>query len=111
MIRNIDDIKNDQEYWYSCVYFKHSTGQLSKSIRETKPLKVKIKRNGENYVQIINSATGSCISHPSYISFNIVLFVIIIISDYKDSITILCKLIKNVKLALYAREFAYSASF
>lgn len=70
MIKSIDDIKSDQEYWYSCAYFKHSIGQLSKSFRETKPLKVKIKRNGENYAQIINSATGSCICHPSYMSFN-----------------------------------------
>lgn len=70
MLKGIKDIKEGQEYWYSCVYFKHSVGQLPKTIKEVKPKKVKVRIIG-NYLQVVDSNTGSQIYHPSYSSINI----------------------------------------
>lgn len=63
-----EDVKNDVDYWFSSAYFKHSSGQLSKTHRIIKPRKVKIEfRNNDVYLS--DSVTNQRINHPLYYCF------------------------------------------
>lgn len=65
-----EDIKNGTVYWYCLAYFKHSSGQLSKTHRLQKPMKVNLEPYGSNEIRIINSETKVRITHPNYYSFS-----------------------------------------
>ena len=63
-----EDVKNDVDYWFSSAYFKHSSGQFSKTHRVIKPRKVKIEfRNNDVYLS--DSVTNQRINHPLYYCF------------------------------------------
>jgi hypothetical protein len=63
-----DDIKKDETYWFSLAYFKHSAGQLSKTHKLVKPIKVKVEfRNNDVYFTDVRN--NQRVSHPQYYCF------------------------------------------
>jgi hypothetical protein len=72
MLTDSQQLKKSTKYWYSCAFFKHSQGQLSKTYRLQSPIPVHAVTNGnsvEIYHWLDDGSKGSKIWHPNYYNF------------------------------------------
>ena len=69
-----DKLQKNTKYWYTCTYFKHSNGQLSKTYRLQTPIPIMIKVVGSSvevyhWTDVAGSTEGR-IWHPNYYNFS-----------------------------------------
>jgi hypothetical protein len=73
MLTDSQQLKKNTKYWYSCAYFKHSQGQLSKTYRLQSPIPVHVSVSGssvEAFHWLADGSKGSKIWHPNYYNFS-----------------------------------------
>ena len=73
MLTDSQQLKKNTKYWYSCAYFKHSQGQISKTYRLQPPFPVQVSVSGssvEAFHWLDDGSKGSKVWHPNYYNFS-----------------------------------------